>query len=128
MKKTTGLKRSAPLRRTSPLKPSGETKRKKVERQQDYYDSPVWAKKRVAALARAGHRCEYLTKVEVNGRLFEYRCMQKDHLQVHHKTNIRFGGDEIPEDLQVLCAPHHNYVERTQFPHRVHRFPGKKGT
>lgn len=51
----------------------------------------LWIRKR--ALHRAGYKCE--------------RCRSHEHLHVHHKTYARFGGNELPEDLMVLCVDCH---------------------
>lgn len=103
------LKRTQLKRSTTRIKKSGTTKAKKVKRQKAYYASAVWKAKRKAALARAGYQCEY-----------EGPCTETEHLQVHHKTNVRFGGDELPEDLIVYCKWHHDWVELRDFPHRQH--------
>lgn len=55
----------------------------------DFYRTPEWKVTKEAALARAGHRCA--------------RCDSTKQLQVHHVTYERIGN-ELPEDLEVLCA------------------------
>lgn len=39
------------------------------------------------------------------------RCTITEGLQHHHKTYSRFGGDELPEDIAVLCEVHHALIE-----------------
>ena len=57
-----------------------------------YLHSPAWQRRRQAALARAGWRCE--------------DCGHTERLQVHHVTRERWG-DEADQDLRVLCARCH---------------------
>lgn len=52
--------------------------------------SAAWKVLRGAALESAGHRCTWCQRTEVL-------------LHVHHLTYARFGGGELPTDLQVLC-------------------------
>ena len=69
--------------------------------------SALWKAIRRDALTRAGHRCEMrLTGGE--------RCPMTERLTVHHMTYRRFGGNELPNDLKVLCAPHHDAVEASK--------------
>lgn len=118
------IKRSKPLKRsTKPLRKSGPTKAKKVARQRAFYASAVWKLIRRDALDRANHRCEYVERWGfpfVEAGTWRYiRCEATMRLEVHHKKgSLRFGGDELPEDLQVLCAPHHREIEARDFPHR----------
>lgn len=58
-----------------------------------YLETPTWRAKRNGALKNSWHRCE--------------RCDSGSHLQVHHRTYERVGGDELPQDLEVLCAACH---------------------
>lgn len=56
--------------------------------------SAVWAAKRAPVLTRADGRCE--------------RCGCKGTvLEVHHRNYDRFGGDELPSDLEALCPACH---------------------
>jgi len=112
------------------MKKSGTTKAKKVERQKAFYTSPAWRKLKKAAKERAGHRCEYRYRKE--DHLFalghhlipawDGRCGQTEGLHVHHTTNVRFGGGELPEDLQVLCEDHHRLVEQRDHPTRAKHY------
>lgn len=58
----------------------------------DYLYTEHWQNTRQKALARAGFRCQ--------------ACNREKHLHVHHRTYER-RGEELPEDLTVLCAPCH---------------------
>jgi hypothetical protein len=58
-----------------------------------YLKSPVWARKRAAALARAAGACE--------------GCGQGEPVEVHHLERPAALGEESPDTLQALCAPCH---------------------
>lgn len=58
----------------------------------DYLRTEHWQDTRAAALHRAGHRCQV--------------CNGDERLEVHHRTYER-RGEELPEDLTVLCADCH---------------------
>jgi len=58
-----------------------------------FITSPEWQVIRANAVRRAGKICQ--------------ACASPFRLQVHHITYKRFGGDELPEDLMVLCEPCH---------------------
>ncbi len=61
---------------------------------QDYLESGRWKHKRDQARERAGHRCQV--------------CNAKGPiLDTHHRTYERIGN-ELPEDLIVLCRPCHD--------------------
>lgn len=109
-----------------PLKKSGQTKAKKVARQKAFYSSAAWKQLRGIVLDVAGQQCEYryIRRFVVGGVWITWdhgRCEATGGLQVHHKTNVRFGGDERPEDLQVLCKRHHELVEYRDHPTRKRR-------
>lgn len=72
-----------------------------------YLQSPTWRTKRFGALKLARFRCE------------ECGSKGKD-LHVHHVSYVRVGGDETPEDLQVLCSDchyHHHSVAKAYIEH-----------
>ena len=60
-----------------------------------YLHSRTWKIIASAAIVRANFKCA--------------NCGPDwtDHLEVHHLTYVRVGGDEHPEDLVVLCRPCH---------------------
>lgn len=62
--------------------------------------------------ARAGGQCEAFLFGLV-------RCCERG-TQHHHKTYARFGGQELPEDIIVLCADCHAEVETRDHPTRRH--------
>lgn len=113
-------------RSTAPIAKRGTTKAKKVIRQKAFYASAVWKRIRKEAIARAGGRCEYtatLLDQEMDPPLMRvYRCGAEFGLQVHHRSNVRFGGHERPGDLQCLCVYHHREIERRDHPTRARRF------
>jgi len=64
-----------------------------------YIASPVWKAKRQEALAFYGCICN--------------RCKQHG-TDVHHKTYDRVGGQELMEDLEILCRPCHEAHHRLE--------------
>lgn len=131
------LKRRTPLRprrraltRGEGIKPVGDGKRKKMARYRAFMQSPEWKAIRKAAIERAGGRCEYHEARDVGdrevwlghgylSRLRSVRCTCVA-TTVHHRSYQRFGGQELPEDLQALCQYHHDMIEARDFPHRRH--------
>jgi len=65
----------------------------------NYLRSKEWKEKRKVALDRAHHRCQL--------------CNSPKFLEVHHRTYERFG-DELPEDLTVLCQDCHRKFEKAK--------------
>ena len=63
----------------------------------EYLASAVWREKCREARARAGQVCE--------------GCKSTGPLDVHHLTYDRFGGDELPADLRVLCRRCHKSAD-----------------
>lgn len=61
---------------------------------------------------RAGNRCE---RVEDYGPFRAIRCfngrVSGHRLTHHHKTYARFGGQELMEDVELLCEEHHAEAE-----------------
>ena len=59
----------------------------------EYLNSPQWQRFRRQIFEQRGRRCE--------------RCLKPAMvLHLHHKTYQRFGK-ELPEDVEILCAPCH---------------------
>lgn len=58
----------------------------------EYLKSDVWQIRRAMALERAGYKCHV--------------CGERENLNVHHKTYEHLGN-ELPEELVVLCRTHH---------------------
>lgn len=81
---------------------------KRKARYQAFMRSPEWRAIRKGALERAGRRCEELIPNPTLGGISMMRCTATRRLTVHHKTYARFGGMELPSDLQVLCKEHHD--------------------
>lgn len=119
------MKRSAPLRRGKPLARRAPVKRVNPDRQakrrkaySKYLTSPIWKAKRQQALERAGHQCEQIVtdSYVMLGRTWycDARCIETERLTVHHLRYPRTLGEEKLDDLQVLCAHHHQLIEATQ--------------
>lgn len=100
--------------------PRRQAKRKAGFRK--YLASAVWKAKRRAAIEAAGNQCEGVREVEGGDAFFRFwydvRCISRENLTVHHKTYARFGGAELPEDLEVLCKDCHNRTESMKPVHR----------
>jgi hypothetical protein len=116
--RTTRLARS-----TAPIAKRGPAKARREKTYKAFMASAAWKKIRAAAIERAGHRCEVMEDVEfrVGGtqqtQRIAFRCEATTDLTAHHKTYARFGGKELPEDLEVQCRAHHN---------RLHALQGKR--
>jgi hypothetical protein len=87
-----------------------ENMKKLMARYDEYIRSPEWKAKREqklaenAALSHDGRpRCEKCGVVDKAG----------NRLHVHHNSYARFGGDELMEDLNVLCRKDHEFEEAT---------------
>lgn len=70
----------------------------------EYISSPAWKMKAQAAKERAGNRCMV--------------CNSDINIQAHHRTYERLG-QELPEDITVLCAKCHELFSKT---HRVGQY------
>lgn len=117
--KRTPLRRKSALRASSRLKPIGPAKAKKTVRYQAYLKSPTWKIKCELALVRAGHSCQECGGMPREGWVrtgqrpppWKFDSGEGDgRLHTHHKTYARFGGQERPGDLIVLCARCHNHL------------------
>lgn len=134
--RTTISNRSTPLARGGPPKRRKERiaavnpEREKKRRQS--YAKKLAAYKRSETYKlveqRAGGRCEFSPPMWG----FEtgvIRCPNRRgedgvKLHHHHLTYARFGGAELPEDIQLLCTGHHEAAE-SQHPTRKH-FTGRR--
>lgn len=63
-----------------------------------YLQTEHWQNVRSSALKRARFRCQV--------------CCSGQRLQVHHRTYVR-RGEELPEDLTVLCSKCHGVFHET---------------
>jgi 5-methylcytosine-specific restriction endonuclease McrA len=63
----------------------------------EYLSSDRWREKRIEALKAAGYKCS---------RCGTHGARGGSGLQVHHRTYERLG-EELPDDLQVLCRRCH---------------------
>lgn len=76
----------------------------------EYLQSPLWRSIRKNAIIHYGEVC---------GKCGEYGT------DVHHLTYERVGGDELIEDLQVLCRDCHEAVHAVDRKSKIHK-NGKK--
>jgi len=76
-----------------------------------YMDSEAWREKAEEAKKRAGYRCQLCNKGNTV-------------LHVHHRTYERLG-EELPEDLIVLCAGCHSKFH-DKLPKRRRRTAGRR--
>lgn len=65
----------------------------------EYIQSPEWRKRAEAARVRAGNRCQVCN-----------RHRKEVVLDAHHRTYERLGN-ELPEDITVLCRDCHSLYE-----------------
>lgn len=65
----------------------------------DYIQSTDWKVRRSKKIRAVGCQCEY-----PDG------CSETDHLEVHHISYENLGN-ELDEDLMVLCHYHHRVIE-----------------
>lgn len=133
MKPRKPLKRSPlPRRKTwlarssKPIAKRGAAKERKEKRQRAFYSSGTWKKLRKAALERADFTCERCGLPGMrSSRFADLIAVPADmvaaSLHVHHRVNVRFGGDERPEDLEVLCANCHRLEHGTAYWRGRHR-------
>lgn len=68
----------------------------------EYIQSPEWREKAEAAKERAGQRCQVC-----------YKSRDEITLDAHHRTYERLG-DELPEDITVLCRNCHSLYEENR--------------
>ena len=113
LRRTTPMQRGGRIKRgTTPLpKVNARQQAKKRAAYKSYLSSAAWKAIRKAALERAGGRCERECTVRENWITWVHRCEETEKLTVHHLTYARFGGDELPDDLLVLCQSCHREIE-----------------
>jgi 5-methylcytosine-specific restriction endonuclease McrA len=63
-----------------------------VNTYQLYLRSPWWTARKAAVIRARGYRCQ--------------RCGSRYELELHHRTYVRLGH-ELPDDVELLCAPCH---------------------
>jgi hypothetical protein len=93
---------------------------KRMSRYSKFIASAAWKRLREGCIRLAEGRCEFIVKTRFyytggpeGGELLNYRCPEAAN-HAHHKTYARFGGKELPEDLQALCDHHHDEIHATR--------------
>jgi 5-methylcytosine-specific restriction endonuclease McrA len=104
--RTSRLSRGPMKQSRKPLAKRGRAKAKREKKYKSFLSSAAWKRIRKAALERAGYQCER-TLSDWDGTPI-LRCAETEKLAVHHLTYARFGGNELPTDLRVLCSICHN--------------------
>ena len=135
IKRKTPLKRGGAIPRTTRIKnvnPERQAKRK--VRQAAKHRAYLRSETRRDVDIRADGRCEAAVRMdagffEVQPRDFLSvisptswfcitlksedwrRCENRSHLQHHHLTYARYGGDELPEDMLKVCRRCHEWLD-----------------
>lgn len=84
--------------RTPPAPPKDTRSRKEIY--ESYIHSSAWRNRRKRALELANYKCE--------------KCGCKENLHVHHLSYEHFGN-ELDNELQVLCRECHQRVHGKRF-------------
>lgn len=98
-------------RKTAVKKVNRSRVKRKMKEQSAWYASKEWAAMRLATFIRDGWRCvdcEWspitLGVVQAIESMLHGKGAGGDRwLECDHETNVRFGGDERPEDLATRC-------------------------
>ena len=69
-----------------------------------YIPAPV----RRAVSERDGNQCAF---VDARGK----RCSERSQLQFHHKEPFARGGDHSPENIQLTCHAHNQYLAECEY-------------
>lgn len=114
----TGIHKSGkPKARKSVKKVNPERQAKRRVAQAKKHRAYMASETRKTVEARSGGQCERIVKVgravsvEYTGKPgATYRC-ERGATTHHHKTYARYGGAELPEDMEHVCDPCHDYYE-----------------
>ncbi len=63
---------------------------------------------RRAVSARDGNQCTF---VDEGGK----RCGERSQLQFHHKDPYARGGDHLPDNIQMMCPTHNQYLAECDY-------------
>lgn len=88
--------------------------RKHRQRYNEFMASAGWQALRAKKFADVRSKCE--------------RCGETRRLQVHHKTYVRFGGEELLDDLESLCVWCHSQEHGTDLTQGATHRNGKRYT
>ena len=104
-----------------------ERQAKRKAKQQAWYRSPEYRRRRKESMERAGGRCEYIggsdADVSWDWRTGHYdptvrRCEETERLQMHEEKYGEKGAD--PKYRKMYCKRHHELVEMRDHPTRRH--------
>jgi len=110
------------LQAKTPIKKVNKERMKKAAAKQSaWYSSKEWAAMRMATFIRDGWRCVDCEWTPITlGVVQAIESMQHGKgaggdrwLECDHETNVRFGGDERPEDLTTRCNLCHRQKHAT---------------
>lgn len=120
----------AKQKRRKPVKPIKKENPERQAKRRKRYSTKLAAYRRSETFKvvekRANGRCERQTRHEMGLRdscgyprrdVQLVRCHETEGLQHHHLGYARFGGGEIPTDIQVLC-PRCHAIEEAKHPTR----------
>lgn len=88
-------KANPPAKKPDPVAPQGAFELSIAY--QNHIRSARWKNTREMMFKLRGKKCEH--------------CESTSNLEIHHKTYERFGH-ELPNDLEILCKPHHDEADR----------------
>lgn len=117
--RTTPLARgTSRLVRATPIKPVNQPRLdRRTRAYKQYLASDVWRTKRLQALIAAEWRCQRCGAREDDVGLARIGdVLLSRRLEVHHRKGaLRFGGRELPEDLEVCCTLCHRAEHAGRF-------------
>lgn len=116
------LESHAPIARKTPVRKVNKPRMKrKMKDQSAWYASKEWAAMRMATFIRDGWKCIDCGWTPISlgvvqaleSMLHGKRAGGDRWLECDHETNVRFGGDERPEDLSTRCNVCHREKHAT---------------
>lgn len=114
-RRTAGMKRSGKLPAENPEQ-LARTRAGRKRKHSAYRRSETY---RIVA-DRAGGQCEHVHHPFPHEPEVAFRCTETEDLEHHHLryNKWRYGGNELPSDLVVLCKWHHRALHPNKRPGR----------